>query len=264
MSAPVVAMAALVLLGAAPALEKPAKYVTDKAGVIPADRLSALNEDRAMRVEVGYGLEGAIPDAIARRITSEVVRPLFKKGDYAGGIEAGARALMSAARGEGYTRTGRTAAETPAATAPLEAWTLAPTFLAGLLPLLTGLFRRRTTGRSVAGILASACLVASIAAFVTAAVTTHPLLWALAFLLLVASFGLGIASFVLSAPGSRARPTRASRRSSSRDGYASSASDSDSSSSSSSDSSSDSSSSSSSDFSGGGGDSGGGGSSDNW
>ena len=40
-------------------------------------------EDRAMRIEVGYGLEGALPDALARRILDEQVVPLFRQGDWA-------------------------------------------------------------------------------------------------------------------------------------------------------------------------------------
>ena len=68
-------------------------------------------DDRKMRIEVGYGLEGAIPDARAHRITDEVVKPLFKAGDTASGIEAGAAAILSAARGEPYSGTGKTAAE---------------------------------------------------------------------------------------------------------------------------------------------------------
>jgi uncharacterized protein len=67
--------------------------------------------DRALRLEVGYGLEGVLPDARARQITSDVVKPFFKKGDYAGGIEAGVEAVLAAVRGEGFQGTGRTAAE---------------------------------------------------------------------------------------------------------------------------------------------------------
>jgi uncharacterized protein len=68
-------------------------------------------DQRAMRIEVGYGLEGAIPDLRAKRITSETVKPYFKRGDYSGGIEAGTEALLAAARGEGNKGNGRTAAE---------------------------------------------------------------------------------------------------------------------------------------------------------
>ena len=39
-------------------------------------------DDRRMRIEVGYGLEGAIPDAIAKRIVSDVMAPRFKQGDF--------------------------------------------------------------------------------------------------------------------------------------------------------------------------------------
>ena len=56
--------------------------------------------DRRMRVEVGYGLEGAVPDVTGKRVISDVMAPLFRAGDMPGGIEAGADALMRAARGE--------------------------------------------------------------------------------------------------------------------------------------------------------------------
>ncbi|MET0555474.1 MAG: TPM domain-containing protein [Vicinamibacteria bacterium] len=72
----------------------------------------AFVDDRKMRIEVGYGLEGAIPDARAKQITSGVVVPAFKKGDYAAGVEGAADALMKAARGE-HQGTGKTVAEAP-------------------------------------------------------------------------------------------------------------------------------------------------------
>ena len=39
-------------------------------------------DDRAVRIEVGRGLEGALPDAVANRITDEIIVPFFKQGDY--------------------------------------------------------------------------------------------------------------------------------------------------------------------------------------
>jgi len=151
----------------APVPPRPAKYLTDNAGVFEAERGRALNEklaaheratsnqvlvdvekrlppattiedfahsafrqwgvgqkgknngvlllvfvdDRKMRIEVGYGMEGAIPDAAAHRITDEVIKPWFRKGDYARGIEAGVDSLLAAASGEGNRGTGRTVAE---------------------------------------------------------------------------------------------------------------------------------------------------------
>ncbi len=144
---------------------KPTRYVTDRAGVLPADRAEALNsrledfeketsnqmlvwvdrrvpenftleeftvdvarkwaagqagknngvvlfvftEDRKMRIEVGYGLEGVLPDALAHRIQEEEILPRFRSGDYAGGIEAGVSAMIAATKGE-YRGTGSTVA----------------------------------------------------------------------------------------------------------------------------------------------------------
>src|SRR5262249_16486767 len=48
--------------------------------------LVVAKNDRKLRIEVGYGLEGAIPDVTARRIIDEVIVPHFKGGDFAGGI----------------------------------------------------------------------------------------------------------------------------------------------------------------------------------
>lgn len=55
--------------------------------------LFAFLAERRMRLEVGYGLEGTIPDAVARRILDHTVRPAFARGDYPGGVVALAGAL---------------------------------------------------------------------------------------------------------------------------------------------------------------------------
>lgn len=56
--------------------------------------------DRKMRIEVGYGLEGAIPDIYAKRIVSDIMRPRFKQGDFYGGIDASVDALIALVDGE--------------------------------------------------------------------------------------------------------------------------------------------------------------------
>lgn len=48
--------------------------------------LLVVKNDRKMRIEVGYGLEGAIPDIYAKRIISEIMVPAFRQGDFYGGI----------------------------------------------------------------------------------------------------------------------------------------------------------------------------------
>lgn len=62
--------------------------------------LVVASQDRQARIEVGYGLEGAVPDAVAKRVLEDVMIPRFRAGDLAGGIEAGVDALLRAARGE--------------------------------------------------------------------------------------------------------------------------------------------------------------------
>ena len=57
-------------------------------------------DDRRMRFEVGYGLEGAVPDALARRIIAETIAPRFYEGDYSGGLNAGLDALIGLIDGE--------------------------------------------------------------------------------------------------------------------------------------------------------------------
>lgn len=57
-------------------------------------------EDRTARIEVGYGLEGAIPDATANRVIDEILVPHFRKGDYAGGIDVAVDRLIGLVEGE--------------------------------------------------------------------------------------------------------------------------------------------------------------------
>jgi uncharacterized protein len=57
-------------------------------------------DDRRMRIEVGYGLEGAVPDALAKRIVAEQMTPHFRDGDYGGGLNAGVDALAKLIDGE--------------------------------------------------------------------------------------------------------------------------------------------------------------------
>ncbi|HWS76573.1 MAG TPA: TPM domain-containing protein [Quisquiliibacterium sp.] len=56
--------------------------------------------DRKVRIEVGYGLEGAIPDAYARRIIADAITPRFRDGDFFGGLQAGVDSLGRLIEGE--------------------------------------------------------------------------------------------------------------------------------------------------------------------
>jgi uncharacterized protein len=57
-------------------------------------------DDRRMRFEVGYGLEGAVPDALARRIIAETIAPRFYEQDIAGGLDTGLDAVIGLVDGE--------------------------------------------------------------------------------------------------------------------------------------------------------------------
>ena len=74
-----------------------------------------------IRLEVGYGLEGAIPDAIAKRITSDEMVPAFKAKEWDKGISNGVHSILKAARGE-YKGTGHTAGEEQPVDLGLSPW----------------------------------------------------------------------------------------------------------------------------------------------
>lgn len=59
-----------------------------------------VKNDRKMRIEVGKGLEGVLTDLASGRIIDAVVAPLFKSGDFEGGIQSGLAAIIQTTRGE--------------------------------------------------------------------------------------------------------------------------------------------------------------------
>ena len=67
-------------------------------------------EDRKMFIQVGYGLEGALPDITAFDITEYHIKPHFRNGDYEGGLATGIDLICKAIRGE-YKGSGKTVAE---------------------------------------------------------------------------------------------------------------------------------------------------------
>ncbi|GAC1302316.1 MAG: hypothetical protein NVSMB15_13210 [Steroidobacteraceae bacterium] len=71
-----------------------------RKGVDDGAYLIVAKNDRRVRVEVGYGLEGALNDATANRIIDEAITPHFKLGDYDGGVEAGVDKMIAVVNGE--------------------------------------------------------------------------------------------------------------------------------------------------------------------
>jgi len=62
--------------------------------------LLIFKEDRALRIETGYGLEGALPDAVSRSIIESKIIPEFRRGDFKAGIFSGVDAIIAATKGE--------------------------------------------------------------------------------------------------------------------------------------------------------------------
>lgn len=117
-----------------------------RKGVDDGAILLVAKDDRAVRIEVGYGLEGAIPDAVAKRVIEEVMLPRFREGDYYGGIDAGVERLLALARGESLPppqQQRRGAGEDPLGK-------LAPLLFAALV---VGQFLRRALGPLLGGLV---------------------------------------------------------------------------------------------------------------
>jgi uncharacterized protein len=71
-----------------------------RKGVDDGAILLVAKNDRKLRIEVGRGLEGALPDAIAKRIIAETISPRFRAGDYSGGTLAGVEKMIAVVDGE--------------------------------------------------------------------------------------------------------------------------------------------------------------------
>ncbi len=73
--------------------------------------LVVAKDDRALRIEVGYGLEGALNDATSKRIIDETIVPRFKQQDFYGGITSGVAQIMRVIDGEPLPAPGKQRAD---------------------------------------------------------------------------------------------------------------------------------------------------------
>ena len=71
-----------------------------RKGVDDGVLLVVAKDDRALRIDTRYGLEGVIPDAVAKRIVSDIIVPHLRSGDFNGGIDAGVDAMIKLIDGE--------------------------------------------------------------------------------------------------------------------------------------------------------------------
>ena len=140
-------------------------------------------QDRTMRIEVGYGLEGVLTDAASRRIIADTITPLFRQGDYFGGVSAGLQQIMSLVEGE-------------ALPPPDRSWQHPRDRIGGLLPVIFVVVL-------VGGSVLRALLGRTAGSLVTGGVTAG-LVWVLSQVLGFAAIaGIGALLFTLLGGGSR-------------------------------------------------------------
>jgi uncharacterized protein len=145
-----------------------------REGIDDGVLLLVAKNDRKLRIEIGYGMEGAIPDAIAKRVIAEVITPYFKAGDFYGGISAGVDQLERLIEGEPLPAPKQHNARGPEGPEDLLFFMI---FILFFAPLLRSMFGR-LIGSGIAG---------GFAGFLTWSVTTF----------LLGSIFAGIAVFIL-------------------------------------------------------------------
>ena len=145
--------------------------------------LVVAKNDRALRIEVGYGLEGALNDATANRIIREVIAPRFREGDFYGGINAGVDRMLRVIDGEPLPA--------PASPAPQVGGGLGQSLpILLILAMVVGGLLRRMLGRTV-GSVAAGGAVGAVAWLLVGAVSIAVLAGILAFIFTLVGGGAG-------------------------------------------------------------------------
>jgi uncharacterized protein len=120
-----------------------------RKGVDDGAALIVAKEDRELRIEVQYGLEGVLTDATSSRIINETIVPMFKQGDFYGGINAGLDQILRVVDGEPLPEPDQAWKDAPGKNLP---W---PLILFGVM-FLSGMLRRaigRLGGAAVTGVI---------------------------------------------------------------------------------------------------------------
>ena len=148
--------------------------------------LVVAKNDRALRIEVGYGLEGALTDLTSKRIVSETILPLFRKQDFQGGIAAGVDQIIRVIDGETLPApSGRPAAANTYGQQTLQQYVP----LLFIVALAVGGVLRATLGK-VAGSMVTGGVVAVIAWFVVGALSIAAVAGVVALVLTLMGGGL--------------------------------------------------------------------------
>jgi uncharacterized protein len=136
--------------------------------------LVVAKEDHRLRIEVGYGLEGALTDVTTKRIIDEIITPKFRSGDFAGGISAGVDQIIRVIDGEPLPEPQRSRPSSNLLNH------IDPTFLIFGVIILSGILRG-VLGRLL-GSLAAGGVVAAVIWFVAGSLVLSGILGLVAFL----------------------------------------------------------------------------------
>lgn len=140
-------------------IEEYSLEVARKWGVGTAERDSGVLllvavQDRKMRIEVGYGLEGALPDIRANRIIQDRIRPAFQKNDYYGGINSGVDGILLAIQNETDPNLSTQTPQKPSGGLPWEIILFALFIIPSWLAALLGRSKRWWPGGVLGGVVA--------------------------------------------------------------------------------------------------------------
>jgi len=145
--------------------------------------LVVAKNDRALRIEVGYGLEGALNDATASRIIREAIAPRFREGDFYGGINAGVDRMIRVIDGEPLPE--------PASPAPQVGGGFGQSLpILLILAIVVGGLLRRMLGRTV-GSAAAGGAVGAVAWLLVGAASIAVMAGIVAFIFTLAGGGAG-------------------------------------------------------------------------
>ncbi len=150
------------------------RWKLGRKGVDDGVLLLVAKNDHRLRIEVGYGLEGAIPDAVARRVIEEDIVPLFKQGNFYGGISAGADRVIKLIEGESMPAPRRTAA-------PGSGWSTETLFLGFIILAMVSQLLHSLLGRFLGAGVAGAA--AGIIGYVLAGLAAAVIIGLIAFVI---------------------------------------------------------------------------------
>jgi len=154
------------------------RWKLGRKGVDDGVLVLVAKNDHSLRIEAGYGLEGTIPDAVAKRIVSEIITPQFKQGRFYEGLQAGTERLAAVIGGEPLLPPGKAAPGPGGSNGPGDWWGMvfiAAVFGGGVLRAIFGALLGALIAAAIAGgvmwMIAGTLDLVAVAAFIVFVIT---------------------------------------------------------------------------------------------